>query len=475
MKVLHACAEYLGIAKTGGLADMVPALCAALRELDADLRVCVPAYAGWRERVVEPRQIGRLELGAHRVAVIECHLPDDPLVLWLLDCPPLFARAGDPYRDGEGREHADNALRFAVFGAAVARLAEGALAWAPEVVHLHDWHTGLAAAWLAQRRGPPKVVFTIHNLAYQGVYSRAVFEQLQLPAAWWDVEVMEFHHQFSFMKAGLNGSHAITTVSPSYAREIQGEALGCGLDGVLRRHADKLSGIVNGIDTTTWNPATDLNLVKRYSWHSAAAGKAANRSELRAALGLPALELPLLIFIGRLAAQKGADLVLAAEPELMQLPLQLAVLASGEAALEAAFADWARRRPERVAVVLNYDEALAHRLTAAGDLQLVPSRYEPCGLSQQYAMRYGTLPVVHRTGGLADTVVDADAAALADGSATGVHFSRADVAGIGDGVRRGLELLADAGQLALLRRAGMVADLSWRVPAQSYLDLYRGL
>lgn len=482
MKVLHACAEYLGIAKTGGLADMVPALGHALRELDVELRVCVPAYAGWRERVAEQRVIARLELATPRatVTVVEARLPHDPLTLWLLECPPLFERAGDPYRDAEGREHADNALRFAVFGAAVARLGAGALDWAPAVVHLHDWHTGLAAAWLAEGAAAsgvaaPRVVFTVHNLAYQGLYSRAEFERLQLPAAWWHIEMAEYHGRFSFMKAGLNACHAITTVSPTYAREIQTEALGCGLDGVLRRHADKLSGIVNGIDTAAWDPATDLHLAKRYSWHSAGEGKAANRAQVRAALGLPAQPLPLLVFIGRLAEQKGADLLLAAAPALLQMPLQVAVLASGERALEEAFIAWALRHPQRVAVALAYDEVLAHRLTAAGDLQLVPSRYEPCGLSQQYAMRYGTVPVVRRTGGLADTVVDAEAAALADGSANGVLFRDADAGGVAYGVGRALELLAQPRHAAELRRAGMVADLSWRVPALSYLDLYHAL
>lgn len=475
VKVLHAASECFGLAKTGGLADVVAALPAALQSLGAETRICLPAYRGVRERLADVKLLGRLSILEQEFEVLEGRLPDKDLSFWLLAHPALYERAGDPYHDASGAPFEDNFWRFGVFGAAVAQLARGVNGWRPDVVHLHDWQAGLAAPWLATRPARPRIVFTIHNLAYQGDFRRAHFDALRLPAAWWSIAGLEFHGGFSFMKAGLVHSDAITTVSPSYAREIRTPAFGYGLDGVLNARAPVLHGIVNGIDQDLWNPSDDRHLHRRYATRDAASGKRANKAVLQAELGLARSQNALLVFIGRFAHQKGADLILAARAALEALPIQIAILGAGDHELESRFLSWSLDEPGRVALRVGYDEPLAHRLTASADLQLMPSRFEPCGLNQMYAQRYGSLPVVRRTGGLADTVVDASPEALRDGSATGVHFENADAGGIAWGVGRALELLADAGRRDRLRRTGMTRDFSWSGSARRYLQLYQDL
>jgi starch synthase len=473
LRVLHAAAEYQGLAKTGGLADMVAALGNAQHEQQLDLRICLPAYAGTRAQLVESRVISTLHLYGYQIALIEGRLHAQGPLLWLLDCPPLYDRGGDPYRDEHGRDFDDNGLRFGVFGKAVAELALGAADWKPDIVHLHDWHCALAAPWLRQHMRHPRVVFTIHNLAHQGLFDRHLFDRLILPPAWWQIEGVEFHHQLSFMKAGLQFADRITTVSPNYAQEIQTEAYGCQLDGVLRARSRLLHGIVNGIDERVWNPATDALLAQRYDVHSATAGKLANKRALQRRLQLPESDAPLLIFIGRLADQKGADLLLAARDAISRMPLQFVLLGSGDKALEQAFSVWAQASPAQVRAIIKVDEAIAHQLTAAADLQIMPSRFEPCGLNQMYAQRYGTIPLVRRTGGLADTVTDTWAMTLKNRSATGVHFDHADVGGVLYGINRGLELWRDEDTRAALCANGMQRDFSWHRSAQQYLLLYR--
>lgn len=473
MRILHASAEYLGLAKTGGLADMVAALTEALHHLGHDIRTCVPAYPGTKERLIEPRTVAQLDIRGRTMDVVEGRLHADGPALWLLDCPPLYGRVGDPYRDGAEREFGDNAERFGCFSEAVALLARGAAGWRPEAVHLHDWHCGLAALWLSRQTPRPRILFTIHNLAYQGIFDRGTFDTLGLPADAWTIDGVEYYGQFSCMKAGLQFSDCITTVSPHYAREIQTDAFGCGLQGVLRERAADLHGIVNGIDTAQWNPARDALIAHTYTLRTARRGKAVNKATLQRELGLAPLEVPLVIFIGRLADQKGADLILAAQERLLALPLQLAILAAGDPALEQRCRELAQRAPERIAVRMAVDEVLAHRLTAAADLQLMPSRFEPCGLNQMYAQRYGTIPVVRRTGGLVDTVTDIDSATLADRSATGILFDSADVPGLLDGLRRGLDLLAAPARHARVRNNGMARDFAWSRSARSYERLYQ--
>lgn len=476
LRVLHAASECFPLVKTGGLGDVVGALPAALCMLGADARIALPGYPGLRERLAAVTRVARFAAGSTDFEVQRGTL--GTLVVYLFDAPELFARDGGIYEDPRRRPWDDNARRFGAFGLAVAQFAQrGVDRFAPDVVHLHDWQAALAAPALAQNGPRPAAVFTIHNLAYQGVFAQGEFAALGLPGAWWQPEGVEYFGQLSFMKAGLNYADAITTVSPTYAREITTPAFGCGLDGVLRRHATKLGGIVNGIDADHWNPATDPALTARYDTARVDTGKRANRIALQADWGLATGDFPLIAFIGRLAEQKGADLLLAAAAALLaDTDAQFAVLASGDPALQDAFLAWAAAAPPgRVAVRLVHDEALAHQLTAAADLLLMPSRFEPCGLSQMYAQRYGTIPVVHRTGGLADTVVDATPETLADGSASGVHFLDADPGGVAWGLRRGLALLADADATRRLRSTGMARDFSWPASARRYVSLYEAL
>lgn len=477
LRVLHAAAECFPLAKTGGLGDVAAALPAALRALGCDARVALPAYRGVAQSLGRVEPLSSLEINGIAYTVLGGRLADG-LPVYLFDAPPLFDRAGGPYADQAQQPYADNALRFGTFSAALAAfVAQGAAGFDPQILHLHDWQTALAAPWLAASPRRPALIFTIHNLAYQGQFDRATFEALGLPPAWWSPEALEFWGGFSCMKGGLNYADLITTVSPNYAREIQTPAFGCGLDGLLATRADRLIGIVNGIDTAIWNPATDPHLVRHYDSRTVEAGKHANRLAVSSTLGLTPptrdQELPLIVFIGRLADQKGADLLLAAQDDLMRLPLQLAVLASGDPKLEAAFQDWAKRAPPgRLALRLAHDEVLAHQLTAAADLLVMPSRFEPCGLNQMYAQRYGAIPVAHRTGGLADTVVDAGVGSSAEPGGSGVLFDHADVGGLLWGLRRGLEICSDQPLRDRLRLQGMARDFSWSASARQYRESY---
>lgn len=476
-RVLHAASECYPLAKTGGLGDVVAALPAALRRSGCDARIALPAYRGLHARIGHSEVVARFAVNGVGFTVLKGQLPDG-VPLYLFDAPALFDRPGTPYQDAAQRDFADNAFRFGCFSAALAGFVQqGAAGFAPELVHLHDWQTGLAATSLAEAPQRPGIVFTIHNLAYQGQFGRAAFDALQLPARWWTPERLEFWGTMSCMKGGLMSADAITTVSPRYAKEILTPAFGCGLEGVLQSRAATLSGIVNGIDTEVWNPSRDGYLSTRYTARTVKSGKRANRLHLSQQLGLDeqaiARDQPLLVFIGRLAHQKGADLLLQAGPDLLTLPLQIAVLASGDLALESGLRAWAAHAPTgKVVLRLAHSEALAHQLTAAADFVLMPSRFEPCGLNQLYAQAYGAIPIVHRTGGLADTVVDATDSTLADGSATGVHFEHADAAGLLWGVQRGCKLFADAAIRKNLQKAGMRRDSSWAASAQEYLQVY---
>lgn len=482
MRVLFAAAEVYPLAKTGGLADVAAALPAALAAQGIEVCIIMPAYRGVPERLRSVREAGLVHIRGHALRLLAGQHPDHGVQMLLVDAPELFARPGNPYG------HDDDALRFGVFCEVVAKVASGsshalsaALAPAGEagdwdishpadLVHLNDWHTGMVPAYLPPAGARPRTVFTIHNLAYQGNFDRAQFDALGLSPALFSPEGIEFWGGFSFMKAGLVLSDALTTVSPTYAREIQTAQFGEGLDGVLRQRAADLSGILNGIDTTIWNPAGDALIEHRYDAASVVAGKAANKHALQMELGLAASDLPMLGFIGRLAHQKGADALLAAGEELAQLPLQIVVLASGDPALERGYADLAARHPDRIAVRLAYDERLAHRIEAASDFFIMPSRYEPCGLNQMYSQRYGTVPLVRRVGGLADSVDD-----ISSPTPSGIHFENTDAAGVSYAVRKAIELHGQPGPWRQMQARGMARDWSWRPSATRYLELYRSL
>lgn len=476
-KVLFVTSEAHPLAKTGGLGDVCGSLPPALQALGADLRLLLPAYPYAKRAAGALRTVAQIPLAFSDVpaTLLEGVLPGSDVVLWLVDHPPAFAREGDPYLDASGEPWTDNAARFAVLCATAVALADQAVAlnWRPDIVHCHDWQTGLVPALLSLRDSRPATIFTVHNLAYQGVFPAGTFALLGLPPTLWSTQGLEFYGQLSFMKGGLAFADQLTTVSPTYAREIQTPAFGAGLDGLLRHRAERLSGILNGIDTDTWNPATDAYLAQRYSARSLARKKA-NKLALQRQMLLPTeRNRPLIGMIGRLVGQKGFDLALDAWPDLAGQNAQLIVLGTGDRALEDAWRDMQRRFPDRLAVHVGYDETLAHRIEGGADMFLMPSRFEPCGLNQMYSLRYGTVPIVHRVGGLADTVVDTLPETLAAGVATGFVFDDETPRALATAVTRALAAYEDKPQWRTLAVNGMRQDFSWRKNAQEYFALYQ--
>ncbi len=481
MRILFATSEAYPLIKTGGLADVSGSLPRALLSLGHDVRVLLPAYrdalAGARAAGI--RKIAQLSLDGHVVNVLESRLPGTRVKTWLLECAALFDRAGNPYLDALGQPFADNDRRFLLLSRAAAELAldRAGCNWQPDILHCNDWQTALAPVFLlttAQMQSPPRpaTVFTIHNLAYQGLFGYDTFSATQLPAHFWNYDALEFHGQFSFIKGGLVYADRITTVSPSYAREIQTPHFGYGLDGLLRHRAQHLRGILNGIDSDEWNPGTDAHLAQRYNRRMLAL-KMQNKLALQSELGLPSdAEIPLAGFIGRLVEQKGIDWLLECVDTLCAQNAQLALLGSGEKMYEEALREAMRRYPQQIAVKIGYSEALAHRIEAGADLFLMPSRFEPCGLNQMYSLRYGTLPLVHRVGGLADTVIDSSLAA-ADESANGFVFEGATATAMQQTLLRALDAYRDRARWRQLQLNGMACDFSWRQSARAYDELYR--
>ncbi len=482
MNVLFAASEAYPLVKTGGLGDVLYSLPKALHARGADIRLVLPGYRNLLRQLDAVRIVGWLEVRGDKrtlgVRVLETRHAAYPFPIWVIDCPELFDRTGNPYVGADGRDWPDNAERFAVFARTVSLLAEDAadLGWRPDVVHAHDWQTGLVPAFLADLAAPPRTVFTIHNLAYGGYFPHGNFMRLQLPAHWWQPEGAEFHGSLSMLKAGIVYADAVTTVSPTYAEEICTPEFGCGLDGLLRSRRHKLSGILNGIDTDAWNPATDPHLPAHYSKARIQPGKRHNKRALLQRfqpVDDDLLDAPLLGLVGRLVEQKGIDWILAALPVLLaETDIRFVALGSGQALYEQKLQRLAQRHPGRVMVEIGYDEQLAHRIEAGADLFLMPSRFEPCGLNQMYSLRYGTPPVVFRTGGLADTVVDADALHRADGSANGFVFDQPEVAGFVDAIRRGLDLYRQPKAWRRLQQTGMRQNFDWSESAGQYLSLY---
>ena len=484
MKILFAASEAYPLVKTGGLGDVIYSLPRALAKQGAEVRVVLPAYRLVLEQVKQFHIAGWLQVkGAgrmHDVRILETSDRHLGVPLLLVDAPVLFDRPGNPYLHPDGYNWHDNAERFTVFSRAVAQLAARAelLDWKPEVVHCHDWQTGLVPALVSLEPEPPASIYTIHNLSYAGVFSHEEFERLDLPREWWSTHLMEFFGNFSMLKAGVIFADHITTVSPTYAREIQTPGFGYGFDGVLRAMKHKLTGILNGIDQDVWNPATDSYLPYHYSLkHHYLAGKRKNKEALLQQMGLEAtgqeLDAPLLGFIGRLVEQKGIDLLLNALPSLLDRhDLRLVILGSGEHHFENALRELAALYPERLFVTLGYSEELAHRIEAAADIFVMPSRFEPCGLNQLYSLRYGTPPVVHAVGGLADTVVDATPENIEAGTATGFVFDHASTQALSGALERALELYRHPGTWRQLVRTAMSQDFGWTHSAREYLRLY---
>ena len=493
-RILYVCSEVFPLLKTGGLADVSAGLPPALIAQGADVRLLLPAFPSVVTGVVPqgpsllvpaggsmglPGGLGP-QAGTERGPtpwLQRGRIEASGLPVWLLHAPGLYDRPGNPYQDASGKPWADAAEQFAWLGWAAALLGTGLdSGWVPDVVHGHDWHTGLAFAYLdrlaAAGRRRPATTFTVHNLAYQGVFDPSVRERLGLPDALFQMQGLEFHGQVSFMKAGLHHADAITTVSPSYAREITGEAQGCGLDGVLRERRDRLHGILNGVDDAVWDPANDALVQPGYSADDLR-GKAAAKARLQQRLGLKADPDALLFcVVSRLTEQKGLHLLPGVIDELVQRGGQLAVLGAGDPLIEQALQHAAQRHPGAVGLQVGYDEALAHGLIAGSDVILVPSRFEPCGLTQLYGHRYGTLPLVRAVGGLLDTVTDCSLENLDDGSASGFVFHGLDEASLLSALRRAFALRSREADWRAVQRRGMSLRFDWARAATDYLRVY---
>ncbi|HSI56548.1 MAG TPA: glycogen synthase GlgA [Ideonella sp.] len=476
MKVLQVCAEIFPLLKTGGLADVAGALPPALAAVGVEPRVLLPGFNAILDGLKDPAMVAELPARGQvpSARLLYGELPACNVQAYVIDAPGLYRRDGGPYADARQQPYADNHLRFARLAWAAADLASGADPyWRPVLAHAHDWHAGLVPACLKAVGAPAASVFTVHNLAYQGGFAPQQFFELGLPWHFFQAEGMEFHGGLNFMKAGLFFADRLSTVSPTYAAEIQHPEQGMGLDGLLRSRAEVLHGILNGVDPTVWNPADDALIASNYDARKMA-GKARCKAALQAQLGLAAEPLtPLFCVISRLTEQKGLHLVLRLLPRLVERGAQFALLGSGDPGMEAAFRELAAQHPAQVAVRIGYDENFAHGLVAGADVIMVPSRFEPCGLTQLYGLQYGTLPLVRRVGGLADTVSDSSLEALDDGLATGFVFDEFSDAGIEAALRRALALYRRRKEWAAVQRTAMAQRHDWAVAAQHYLGVYR--
>ncbi len=479
LRVLFVTSEIAPWQKTGGLGDISSALPEALARAGVEVRILVPAYPALRLAFPDARPIAEIPPPGGRLPASRLLQAATPggVPLLLLDCPACFERPGGPYQSPRGDDWPDNALRFGLLSRVAALLASNAspLLWRPDILHCNDWQSGLAPAYLHYLHGGGvATVMTIHNLAFQGLFPPSTLADLALPQSAFVFDGVEFYGHLSCLKAGLQFADRITTVSPTYAREIQQAELGFGLDGLLRHRSAVLSGILNGVDAS-WNPATDPLLTKHYDAQHLAA-KEANRRALRAELGLIGdVTAPLLAVVSRLTHQKGMDLLLTIADQLLDGPAeaQLVVLGNGERGFEAGLRALAARYPGRVAAMIGFDERLAHRIEAGADIFLMPSRFEPCGLNQLYSLRYGTPPVVRATGGLADTVSDCTPAALRAGLATGFVFGPPDASALLAAANRAIDAWGKRRLWRRLQRNGMGMDFSWAKAAADYLDVYR--
>jgi starch synthase len=482
MRALFVTAELYPWVKSGGLGDVAAALPPALAALGVDTRVLLPGFPGFLDAFAGITDVARLHtpFTSERVRVGLAQLPGTERFAYLVDQPAYYDRPGNPYASPDGGDWPDNHRRFGLFSWVAAEIARGAdSGWIPDIIHANDWHAGLAPAYLAAlppTAGHIPTIFTVHNLAYQGLFSASLFPEMALPPGFLSIDGVEFHGLISFMKAGLFYSDRLTTVSPTYAREIQTPAFGGGFEGLLRSRADALTGILNGVDPRIWDPGHDPLLPRGYGTEDAPAGKRAAKAALGSRLGLEQREdTPLFGVVSRLTPQKGLDLLLPCLPEVVAGGSQIAILGSGDSDLVQGFAAAAASHRGNVAVEIGYDEALSHLIIGGSDVILVPSRFEPCGLTQLYALRYGTLPLVRRVGGLADTVVDATSVTLGEDRATGFTFDEANPQGLMSAIGRATALFHEPKSWLRVMRRAMTRDFSWESAARQYVALYRKL
>ena len=463
--VLFATPECAPLVKTGGLGDVSAALPPALRELGLDARVLLPGYPSVLAFDPAAREAARIEVFGESVRILESKLPSG-VPLLVLDAPRLYKRSGGPYQADDGEDWEDNAFRFGVLSrvAAILGSAQSPLPWKADIVHCNDWQTSLAPLYLRSMNGARAAsIVTIHNLAFQGTFDMAEVEKLQLPPESLGTDGLEFYNRASFLKGGIVYADAVTTVSPTYAREIQTQALGFGLEGVLGMRRDRLFGVLNGIDTRAWNPETDPHIPAHYGVLTLER-KLENKRALKERFGLGADDtVPLLAAVTRVTQQKGVDLITHAMPRLLACPAQLVLVGAGDRRMIDEFAHSASRFPGQVGLFVGFDEPLAHLVEAGADIFLMPSRFEPCGMNQMYSQRYGTPPVANATGGLIDTVVDGE---------TGFLLEAPTVDALVQGVGRAIEAYCDAGNWKRLQASGMRRDFGWTEAARAYALVY---
>ena len=470
--VLFACSELTPWVKTGGLADVSGSLPHALRRAGAEVKIALPGYKAVLDQIERPQYICHLDLPLGPVAVCAATLAGTEVLL--LTHPVFSNRTGNPYMSDDDRAWPDNPYRFALFSQAVAEIGlnRANLDWQPDIVHCNDWQTGLTPALLSLSHQRPATVFTVHNLAYQGNILFNAYKDLGLPQSLFHTDGLEFWGQASFIKGGLAYADRVNTVSPSYASEIKTIEFGNGMDGMLNSRGDRVSGILNGIDEDEWNPATDPYLKQNYTVSSLEL-KAENKVALQQRMKLPVdKDIPLFGSISRLAVQKGIDVLIEAIAAMPDDSFQLAILGAGETELQSQLSQLAERYPDKVAVRFGYDESLSRAIEAGSDVFVMPSRYEPCGLNQFYSLRYGTVPLVTRVGGLADTVFDVDAEDVKLAQKNGFVIDNATTQNLISGMRRAIEHYQDKPQWQSLQRTGMKANYSWNRSASEYIALY---
>ena len=477
MDVLSVASEAYPIIKTGGLADVAGALPAALSAHGVKVTTLLPAYPAVKAKL----GAGELVHSYKSLLGVEARLTrhDHAGQSWLLlDAPKLYDRAVGPYADATGKDWPDNWRRFAALGRAASDLADGIWkGYAPDLVHAHDWQAAMAPVYMRHakgRAGKVPSVITVHNLAFQGRFGGEVFAQLGLPATAWSVDGLEFWGDVSFLKGALVSASAITTVSPAYAEEIRTPEFGMGLDGVIRMRGEDVTGIVNGIDTDIWNPAADPALASGYSATTLAERKA-NKAAIEKAFNLKPGKGPLFCVVSRLTPQKGLDVLADLADHLVHMGGRLALLGAGDEWIETSLRNAAARHPGQIGVRIGYDEALSHLLQGGADAIIIPSRFEPCGLTQLYGLRYGCVPIVARTGGLSDTVIDANTAAMGAGVATGFQFVGVTHDNLRHALKRAVDLYANKAQWAKLQKNGMKGDFSWASSGAAYAALYTKL
>lgn len=477
-KILFATSEAHPLIKTGGLADVASSLPRALLKRGHDVKILLPAYASVlvKAKEVGVKKVAQLSLSGQTISLLQTRLPGSRVTVILVDIPQFSEREGNPYCGPDGSDWSDNHWRFFVFAKAAEAIAlnQADLDWQPDVVHCNDWQTGLIPALLAKAEKKPATIFTIHNMAYRGLFSYQVFAELGLPNDYWHHEKLEFYGQMSFLKGGLAFADAITTVSKSYAEEIQTPEFGCGLDGVLRARVGDLSGVLNGIDMDEWNPGSDKLIVQNYNRRTIN-HKVKNKTTLQAQLGLPVdKSAPMIGFIGRLVEQKGVDLILNQMNQLLTQDCQVVILGSGFASYEQALKNIALQHPHKVSVTLGYNEAFAHQIEASADLFLMPSIFEPCGLNQMYSLRYGTLPIVNAVGGLRDTVIEKSFDDIGtDGN--GFVFYKPTAEELHLAIKRALACYQQPDVWKKMQQNAMSQDFSWEKSAERYEEIYSSI